>query len=147
VSDANTVQVADLVRVHEGDLLANGWSGDPIELLFVDFSKTWALNDFIVKEFFPSLIAGRSVVVQQDFVCSPPVPGCRSRWSTCRNTSSRLPSRSTAQSSTSATASPPRDIAPVSSLDHERQLALMDSAIARFLGIPAGSCNAPKLRC
>jgi hypothetical protein len=143
VFDANTVQVADLLRVHEGDLLANGWSGDPIELLFVDFSKTWDLNDFIVKEFFPSLIAGRSVVVQQDFVFSacPWVPVTMEYLSEYFE-----PVAFTEYCSVVyfCHRQPPRDIAPVSSLDHERQLALMDSAIARFLGYPRGVLQCAK---
>ena len=36
-------------------------------MLFVDIAKTWALNDVVIEQFFPRLIPGRSVVVQQDY--------------------------------------------------------------------------------
>jgi hypothetical protein len=44
------------------------WSGDPIEILFVDLAKTWALNSWVVAKTFPCLIPSVSVVVQQDWV-------------------------------------------------------------------------------
>jgi hypothetical protein len=56
------------VDVHRGDLLAQSWPGDPIDVLFVDVAKSWALCDHVGQEFFPSLVPGRSVVVQQDYV-------------------------------------------------------------------------------
>lgn len=49
-----------------GDLLKMNWGDRPIEILLVDAAKTWELNQFVVSRFFPSLIPGRSVVVQQD---------------------------------------------------------------------------------
>jgi hypothetical protein len=66
-----TVVGADLigyVEVHAGDLLAQRWGGEPIDVLFVDVAKTWELSDHVAHEFFPALIPGRSVVVQQDYV-------------------------------------------------------------------------------
>jgi hypothetical protein len=57
------------VEVHKGDLLDARWdAGAPIEVLFVDVAKTWGLNDHVMREFFPSLVPGRSIVVQQDYV-------------------------------------------------------------------------------
>jgi hypothetical protein len=56
------------VDVHAGDLLSERWIGQPIDVLFVDVAKTWDLNDHVMHEFFPSLVPGRSVVVQQDYV-------------------------------------------------------------------------------
>lgn len=56
-----------LIETHPGDFLDKKWSGDPIEFLFIDIAKTEKLNSHIVEEFFPSLIPGRSIVVQQDF--------------------------------------------------------------------------------
>jgi predicted O-methyltransferase YrrM len=54
--------------VHAGDLLAYPWGGGPIDVLFVDIAKAWELNDHVVREFFPALVPGHSVVVQQDYV-------------------------------------------------------------------------------
>jgi hypothetical protein len=63
-----TAEFADSIELHRGDLLKETWPADrPIELLFVDIAKTFALSGKVVTEFFPHLIAGRSVVVHQDF--------------------------------------------------------------------------------
>jgi hypothetical protein len=56
------------VEVHAGDILSQRWGGDPVDVLFVDVAKTWDLNDHVAHEFFPALAAGRSVVVQQDYL-------------------------------------------------------------------------------
>ncbi|MGB9377123.1 MAG: hypothetical protein WCB04_06370 [Mycobacteriales bacterium] len=58
----------DHVVVHEGDICRGRWAGDPIEVLFIDICKTWAINDHVVGEFFPALVPGRSVVIQQDLI-------------------------------------------------------------------------------
>jgi hypothetical protein len=69
VFDRQTLDVKTLLTVHEGDLRAFPWAdGAPIEVLFIDVSKSWELNDFIVREFFGALIPGRSIVIQQDYV-------------------------------------------------------------------------------
>lgn len=57
-----------LVRLHKGDIRDATWSGDPIEILFVDAAKTPELADLIAHEFFPAVMPGRSVVVQQDYL-------------------------------------------------------------------------------
>lgn len=56
------------VEVHPGDLLAQRWGGAPIDVLFVDVAKTWDLSDHVAREFFPSLVPGRSILVQQDYI-------------------------------------------------------------------------------
>jgi SAM-dependent methyltransferase len=61
----------DLLRfvdVHPGDLLEQRWGDDPIDLLFVDVAKTWDLSDHVAHQFFPALVPGRGVLVQQDYV-------------------------------------------------------------------------------
>jgi len=59
--------IADSVEVREGDLKAIGWHGEPIEFLLVDAMKGWDLAASIVRDFYPSLIEGRSLVFHQDF--------------------------------------------------------------------------------
>ncbi len=59
---------ADVVAVHEGDVRGFTWSGEPVEVLFVDICKTWEINDHVVRQFFPALKPHGSVVVQQDFI-------------------------------------------------------------------------------
>ncbi len=57
-----------LIEVHPGDLTELGWRpGRPIEFLFNDASKSWELAAAIVRDFYPSLIPGRTIVVEQDF--------------------------------------------------------------------------------
>jgi hypothetical protein len=133
VFDRNTAHVADLLNVHGGDLLAQRWSGEPIEILFIDISKTWELNDLIVQEFFPHLIPGRSIVVQQDFVYA----GCPWVALTMEHLSDYFEPISFAPDCSVAYllhTEPPRTIESVSALTPERQGELMDRAIARFRG-------------
>lgn len=56
-----------LVRAVPGNFLEQRWRGDPIEALFIDIAKTHGLNSHLIREFFPCLIPGHSLVVQQDF--------------------------------------------------------------------------------
>jgi hypothetical protein len=53
--------------VHEGDITKFGWDGGPIDVLFLDVLKSWEINDAVLRDFFPSLIPGRSVIVHQDY--------------------------------------------------------------------------------
>jgi hypothetical protein len=53
--------------VHEGDITEIGWSGGPIDVLFLDVLKSWEINDAVLRDFFPSLVPGRSVIVHQDY--------------------------------------------------------------------------------
>lgn len=60
--------VADQVTVHEGDITTFPWPTDtPVEILFIDVSKSWEINDFLIQQFFPRLIPGVSTVIQQDY--------------------------------------------------------------------------------
>ena len=54
------------IQVHEADLLKEGWSGGPIELLLVDAMKSWELSRQIVAEFYPQLLPG-GYLIHQDF--------------------------------------------------------------------------------
>lgn len=56
-----------LIDFWKGDMASAAWRGGPIEILFIDVAKTARLADHIAEEFFPSLIAGRSLVIQQDY--------------------------------------------------------------------------------
>jgi hypothetical protein len=53
--------------VHEGDITELGWDGGPIDVLFLDVLKSWEINDSVLRDFFPSLVPGRSVIVHQDY--------------------------------------------------------------------------------
>jgi hypothetical protein len=53
--------------VHEGDITEIGWTGGPIDVLFLDILKSQEINDAVLRDFFPSLVPGRSVIVHQDY--------------------------------------------------------------------------------
>lgn len=65
---------ANLIEIHPGDLTQIGWNGEKaIEVLHNDASKNWALTNSILQNFYPSLIPGVSIVVEQDFAhCGVP---------------------------------------------------------------------------
>jgi hypothetical protein len=56
-----------LVHVHAGNLLDQSWSREPIEILFLDICKTPQLHDYATSTWFPRLIPGRSILIQQDY--------------------------------------------------------------------------------
>jgi len=65
--DANVLGFDVPHVVREGDITQIGWSGGAIDVLFLDVLKTWEINDAVLRDFFPSLIPGRSVIVHQDY--------------------------------------------------------------------------------
>jgi hypothetical protein len=66
--DRNISSISAMVNVHHGDIRQIGWNGSPIEILFLDIIKAPNTNDRVVSDFFPALIPGRSVLVQQDYI-------------------------------------------------------------------------------
>lgn len=58
----------DRIALHKGQIEEQIWQDGPIELLIMDASKTASSMHEMSRLFFPHLIAGRSVVVQQDFL-------------------------------------------------------------------------------
>jgi SAM-dependent methyltransferase len=68
--DRNVAPYADLIEVHAGDVRDHEWTCGPIEILFLDMAKHWRTCDWVTWQFFPSLIPGRSIVVQQDYLYS-----------------------------------------------------------------------------
>lgn len=55
------------VRACPGDLSKVGWRGGPIEFLLIDAMKSWKAATGVVRDFFPSLIPGVSMILHQDF--------------------------------------------------------------------------------
>lgn len=64
--EANVAPWRDLVTPHVGDFMTAPPPDEAIALLFVDLTKTWELNDRMVQQYFPKLIPGASIVIQQD---------------------------------------------------------------------------------
>ena len=130
-----TADVSDLLTTHAGDLLQLGWHGQPIEVFFVDFSKSWALNDVVVRDFFPCLIPGRSVVVQQDYAW-PFQPWIAITMELLEEYFEPVAFAEYNSVVFVCRAPVPRDVPLPSGLSFERKLALLDSAVERFRGYP-----------
>ena len=64
---------SDITRVEKQDLLNYRPGNTPVEFLFVDAMKSWSLAQAITDNFYPLLIPGVSLVVQQDFVWHHPI--------------------------------------------------------------------------
>lgn len=58
----------DRIRFHQGEIQDLGWSGGQIELLAIDAFKRASVLDAVSELFYPSLIPGRSLLIQQDFL-------------------------------------------------------------------------------
>lgn len=63
----NTAGYEDVIDVTKGDATKAVWSGEPIEILFVDGDKTAEFQEAIIRGFYPHLIPGVSLIVEQDF--------------------------------------------------------------------------------
>lgn len=59
---------ADHITLHRGEIADAVWNGGAVELLVVDAAKSTHLADHIAGQFFPHLIAGKSLLVHQDFL-------------------------------------------------------------------------------
>ncbi len=68
VFEENLAAYRHLIVLHEGEVRGYTWDAAPIEILFIDIAKSWEVNAHVVSQFFPSLIPGQSVVIQQDLV-------------------------------------------------------------------------------
>ncbi len=66
----NLLAYSDVVVSHPGGLRKHRWSGDPIEVLFVDAAKSAELWDHTLTQFLPYCIPGRTLIVQQDWACA-----------------------------------------------------------------------------
>ncbi len=68
IYDRNVAPVAEYISVHEADLLQTPWTSGPIEILFSDISKSWQLNDHIIRNWIAALIPETGILIQQDQV-------------------------------------------------------------------------------
>ena len=62
-----TSPFAEQILLTKTDIADMTWHGAPIEILFVDCAQSPALSEKIMQVFYPYLIPGVSVVVDQDF--------------------------------------------------------------------------------
>ncbi len=63
----NIAEHAELIEVHAGNLLDQSWGEEPVEILFLDICKLPPLHDHATRMWFPRLIPGRSILIQQDY--------------------------------------------------------------------------------
>ena len=68
IYDRNITEVAEYITIHDGDVRVTPWNGEPIEILFVDISKTLDTNDYIITNWIPALLPEIGVLIQQDQV-------------------------------------------------------------------------------
>jgi hypothetical protein len=128
------------VEVREGDACEWGWSGEPIELLFLDMVKMWPLNDLVLEQFLPCLIPGQSVIVQQDYLWgfAPWIHMTMELLAPCVTILDSMPNGSVAYL---LTAPVPAELIGAKLRDElspERKRALMDSAVNRWQGEERG---------
>lgn len=62
-----TEKYESYIEICEGDLAKTGWNGKQIEFLLVDAMKNWELTNAIIRDFYPSLIPDKSLILHQDF--------------------------------------------------------------------------------
>ena len=60
--------VSPLLTIHSGDIRTERWAGAPISVCFIDLAKSWDTGDAVWRAFFPALVPGHSLVIQQDLV-------------------------------------------------------------------------------
>jgi len=63
----NIEPVSELVDLRIGDITKIGLVNQDIEILFLDVLKSRNLSLFAIENYFPRLIPGRSLVIQQDY--------------------------------------------------------------------------------
>jgi len=63
----NVENFCEKIFVHGGDFLKSLAPHGGIDILFIDIAKTRDLNRKLVEEFFPKLIPGHSILIQQDY--------------------------------------------------------------------------------
>lgn len=66
--DENTRPLKSFLKVAETDATHYHWDGRAIEVLFIDISKTAILDRHLIRQFYPRLIPGRSLLIHQDFL-------------------------------------------------------------------------------
>lgn len=65
---ANIAPVAEMVDLRIGDIMETATNvTSPVEILFLDVLKLPEISRLAIRQFFPRLIPGQSIVVQQDY--------------------------------------------------------------------------------
>jgi tetratricopeptide (TPR) repeat protein len=65
--DSQVAPVSSMLEIHAGDFHTLPWPRQPIEILLVDIAKSERLGRRVAEIFFPELIPGEAIVIQQDY--------------------------------------------------------------------------------
>src|SRR5262249_22005826 len=63
----NVEPVKELVDLHIGDIMDTAKIDNPVEILFLDILKGQRVSVHAFRQFYPKLIPGQSIVIQQDY--------------------------------------------------------------------------------
>ena len=123
-----------IVQLHKGDIRRTRWSGNPVELLFVDAAKTPQSADLIAFGFYSSLIPGRSLLIQQDYLHwrQPWVPAQMELLAECFETACWCKNGTVVFRCTRAITPEDLKAGQVSDLDDTALLGLLQQALRRF---------------
>lgn len=139
--ERNMAPWRNVLDVRDGDILYASWTGEPIEILFLDMIKNWVVNDFVLRTFFPCLIPGRSIILQQDYLWGfgPWLHITMELLSDCVTRLDSMPNGTVAYLLTSPI---PRELTSGKnlrdSLPLDRRHYLMDQAVSRWEGDERG---------
>lgn len=67
IFDHQTERYGNQIIGIKADLTKYQWTGGQIEFLLIDAMKTWTLSNSIIRNFYPHLMPGTSVILHQDF--------------------------------------------------------------------------------
>jgi len=65
--ERQTAAYSSQINVHQGNLGEVVWDKSPVEYLMIDAMKDWEVALRIVHEFYPCLIAGKAIIIHEDF--------------------------------------------------------------------------------
>ncbi len=144
--DRLTAAVQPYFRTCHGDLAELGWTGQPIEVLFLDVLKSPDLNDAVLRDFFPCLIPGRTALVQQDYVHEwlPWIHVTMEILADCFEYQGWMPHATAVFLNTKPIPAATLAACRWAAIPGAEKLRLMDRAVARFDGLPRGLIDCAK---
>ena len=146
VFDQLTADYRPYFNVNHGDITKIGWTGKPIEVLFLDVLKTSEVNDAVLRDFLPSIIPGRTVLIQQDYVHEW-LPWIHVTMEILHDHFEYLdwmPYATTVYLHTKPIPASTIAACRWDAIPNAEKLRLMDRAIARFDGLPRGLIDCAK---
>jgi len=134
-------------EVHEGDIIALGWGGGPIHVLFLDVLKAWSIEQAVRTSFMPHLVPGRSLIAHQDYgygICVWIHLGVELMWNHLEHIA-WMPHGTHLFRLTEAVPHAVLSVDLLRDLTADQQFELMDRAIARWDGETRGMLELAKV--